>query len=96
MRVRWTRPALADLAEIHDYVATDNPATARRIIRQIRKEADILSEHPVIGRAGRVPGTRELVTGRLPYVIAYRIGTLEIAVVAVIHTSRNWPGVLPG
>lgn len=96
MRVRWTRPALADLAEIHDYVATDNPAAARGIIRQIRTEVSVLSEHPAIGRAGRVAGTRELVAGRLPYVIAYRIGTREIAVVAVIHTSRNWPDLLPG
>ncbi|MBI4989964.1 MAG: type II toxin-antitoxin system RelE/ParE family toxin [Rhodocyclales bacterium] len=35
MRVRWTRPALADIAEIHDYIAADNPAAAKKVIRRI-------------------------------------------------------------
>lgn len=96
MRVRWTRPALTDLAEIHDYIAADNPAAAKRTIRRIRQDAHILSEHPAIGRAGRVPGTRELVVGRLPYVIAYCHGTREVDIVAVIHTSRRWPDLFPG
>lgn len=96
MRVRWTRPALADLAEIHDYIAADNPAAAKQVIRRIRQDANILNEHPAIGRPGRVPGTRELVVGLLPYVIAYRSGTREVDIVAVIHTSRSWPDLLPG
>lgn len=96
MRVRWARPALADLAEIHDYIAAENPVAAKQVIRHIRQDANILNEHPAIGRPGRVPGTRELVVGRLPYVIAYRSGTREVHIVAVIHTSRRWPDLLPG
>lgn len=96
MRVRWTRPALVDLAEIHDYIASDNPVAAKQVIRRIRQDANILNEHPAISRPGRVPGTRELVVGRLPYVIAYRIGARDLDIVAVIHTSRRWPDLLPG
>lgn len=46
MRVRWTRPALVNLAGIHDYIAADNPTAAKTIIRRIRQDANILSEHP--------------------------------------------------
>ena len=48
-----------------------------------------------IGRPGRVTGTYEkLVTG-LPYILAYVIAGAgdqeEVAIVRVIHTSRDWP-----
>ena len=47
------------------------------------------------GRPGRVTGTYEkLVTG-LPYILAYVIAGTgeqeEVAIVRVIHTSRDWP-----
>ncbi|TAJ95066.1 MAG: type II toxin-antitoxin system RelE/ParE family toxin [Gammaproteobacteria bacterium] len=96
MQVRWTRPALSDLAEIHDYIAADNPVAARAAIRRIRQAANTLGKHPTLGRTGRVPDTRELVSGRLPYVIAYRIAEHEVDILAVIHGARRWPDFLPG
>lgn len=65
MRLRWTPPARDHLAEIHDYIAQDNPAAARRVIGQVRKDADLLKDNPGMGRPGRVEGTRELVVSRL-------------------------------
>jgi len=96
MRVRWTRPALADIAEIHDYIAAENPFAANSVVRRIRQEAGSLDEHPMIGRPGRVSGTRELVLRQLPYVLAYRNGKDAVDILAVIHTSRRWPDRLPG
>lgn len=96
MQVRWSRPALTDLAEIHDYIAADNPVAAKAAIQRIRQVANTLSEHPTLGRTGRVPDTRELVCGRLPYVIAYRIDAREVDIIAVIHGARLWPDFLPG
>lgn len=95
MRVRWTRLALLHLAEIHDHIAAENPAAARRVAQRIRKEAGILADHPGIGRPGRLSGTRELVIDRYPYVIAYRVEPAEVQIAAVVHTSRRWPGELP-
>jgi len=60
MRVRWTRPALAQLAAIQDYIATDSPA-ANRIARATRAEVDHLADFPGMGRPGRVASARELV-----------------------------------
>lgn len=51
MRVRWTRPALVDLAEIHDYIAADNPTAAKKIIRRIA-QTDFCGRPPssLVGR----------------------------------------------
>jgi len=47
-----------------------------------------------IGRPGRVTGTYEKPVTCLSYILAYAItqtgGEEEIAIVRVIHTSRNW------
>lgn len=95
MRIRWTPPALAQIAEIHQYIAADNPQAARRVVAQIRKDATLLSAQPGVGRAGRVPGTRELVVSRYPFIIAYRVDRNEIPILAVIHSARRWPELLP-
>lgn len=93
--VFWLKEALADLRGIHDYIARDNPAAARRVIKKIRDGVDILKEHPGIGRAGRLEGTRELVIGQYPYIVAYRLADSAVHVLAVVHTSRLWPEQLP-
>jgi len=45
----------------------------------------------LIGRAGRAPGTRELVIGGLPYIAVYRADDQadEVAVIAVFHAAQN-------
>ena len=95
MRLRWTRPALAHLRAIAEYIEQENPRAARRVVRSIRDQVAILLDHPDIGRAGRVEGTRELVIARLPYVVAYRVRGDVVEILAVIHTSRRWPEQLP-
>jgi len=93
--VFWLKEALADLQGIHDYIARDNPAAARRVIKKIRDGVAILKEHPAIGREGRLEGTRELVIRQYPYIVAYRLANSEVHVLAVVHTSRLWPEQLP-
>lgn len=91
--VRWSNDALADLAEQVAYIATDSPSAASRVADTIDKTALALGDMP-IGRPGRVTGTYEKSVKGLPYVVAYAItqtgGAEEIAIVRVIHTSRDW------
>jgi toxin ParE1/3/4 len=56
MRVRYTLQAKADLEEIFTYIARDNPAAARRVIKAIRRDIVLLSSNPGIGRRGRIDG----------------------------------------
>lgn len=57
----------------------------------IRKAAEVLTQNPLVGRAGRIAGTRELTVGRFPFMLAYRVDADEIQILSVIHTARMWP-----
>jgi len=52
-----------------------------------------LRQFPERGRTGRVPGTRELVVPRTPFVIPYRVMGREVHVLAVLHGKRAWPSL---
>ena len=94
MRTRWTRPALADLEAIGDFVARDNPNAADRIVMRIVEAVDKLRDHPHLGRSGRIAGTRELVIADTPYVVPYRVVDDDVQILAVIHGARRWPDTL--
>lgn len=95
MALRWHRQALGDLRGIHDYIATENLVAARQVVSHLREQAALLLQRPQIGRPGRLPGTRELVVVRFPYILAYRERGSDIEVLLVVHTSRRWPDQLP-
>jgi toxin ParE1/3/4 len=91
MRVRWSRPAARQLDEIGDYVARDNPVAAHRLVNVLVERAAALATHPHLGRAGRVPETRELVVAGTPYIVVYRVRLGDVEVLAVFHGARRWP-----
>jgi len=92
LRLRWTRLAEQDLEAIAEYVGQDSPAAAARVVLElIDQAATLLPAHPALGRPGRVLGTRELVIGHLPYIIAYRVRDRDVEILRVLHTSRAWP-----
>jgi addiction module RelE/StbE family toxin len=94
-KVSWLGGALADLRGIKDHIGRDNPAAARRVVKAIKDGADLLKDHPGIGRPGRLAGTRELVIRHYPFILAYRQTEAALQVLAVVHTSRRWPDQLP-
>jgi addiction module RelE/StbE family toxin len=89
--VIWLDEALADLRSIGEYIARDNAEAAYRVMRRIKAAADTLTDHPEMGRPGRVDGTRELVVSDLPYILPYQITAEAIRILAVMYTSRKWP-----
>ena len=91
MRVRWTRPALAQLAAIQEYIAEDSPTAANRIVRGIRIDVDRLDNFPAMGRPGRVAGTRELVVNKGRHVVAYHVRGQSVEIIAAIDARREWP-----
>jgi toxin ParE1/3/4 len=91
MRIIWRRAALNDLEAIREFIAQDNPQAATRVHAAVRTAVDPLASYPNLGRAGRVDGTRELIVVDLPYVIVYRVLEDTVRILAVIHTSRQWP-----
>jgi toxin ParE1/3/4 len=91
LRVKWIRRALLDLEEVEAYIARGNPAAAAEVALNIARAVSLLQEQPGIGRAGRVPGTRELVIPDSPFIVPYRVKDNIVQVLRVYHASRRWP-----
>lgn len=94
MRVRWLRKALANLDEVADFIAKDSPNAARAMVAEAFRLTDLLADNPDLGRPGRVPGTRELVMTRYPYIIPYRVRGGGVEVLRFFHGARQWPEAL--
>jgi len=91
MKVIWTTRARVELDEIADYVAPISASAALALVRRLRSTGDQLGEHPHLGRPGRVDETRELVVTGAPYILPYRVSGGRVEILAVLHTSRQWP-----
>jgi toxin ParE1/3/4 len=92
MIVGWSSEAIDDLAALRVYISQDDPAAAERITLEIIQSVEeLLPDHPHIGRAGRVPGTRELVIPRTPYIVPYQVRNNRIQILRVYHSARRWP-----
>lgn len=91
MAVRWTTAALSDLDEAHDYIAEDDELAADSVAQRLTDAVSYLEDHPTLGRAGRLRGTRELVVSGTPFIVVYRVRSDELQVLRVLHHSRRWP-----
>ena len=82
----------AFLAALRAYIAQDDPAAAQRVaLHIIRNVETLLPNGPEMGRPGRIPGTRELVIPRTPYIVPYRLVGNIIQVLRDFHGARRWP-----
>lgn len=86
----WRSVARRHLADILRIIAADSPGAARRMKGLIEGSVVPASEHPYLFRAGRVPGTREIVA-HPNYVVVYQVAATGIEVVAVLHTRQHYP-----
>ena len=95
MKVRFTRPALADLETILDYIAAHSPKGARNVQSRLQTFIGLLAVHPLIGTRTDDPSIRRLPTPPYPYLIFYEVAEAEIIIHAVRHTARD-PSSMPG
>lgn len=95
MRVRWTPEAEQDRDDIWGHIAADNPSAAARMDRLFSEAAAKLAEFPMLGHAGKILGTRELIPHE-SYRLVYEIANDENAVwvLTLVHTARQWPPVM--
>ena len=91
MRVKWLRKALRNLDDEATFIAADDPAAARRVVKRVLDAVALLAEQPGLGRPGRVPGTRELVVLKTRYIVPYRVRAQTVEVLRLFHTSRRLP-----
>jgi len=93
MRIVWTDEALDDLEEILAYhYAGSGPRTAQAVERRIVEQIEGLPPYPErIRKSDRIPGARELVINRLPYIAFVKLLPEAIVVLNVVHTARKFP-----
>jgi addiction module RelE/StbE family toxin len=91
----WSVFAIADREAIFDYIEADSPSAAIAVDDRIRIGVEGLARFPLMGRPGRIDGTRELVISNTPYVAAYRIAGDTVRILRVLHGAQQWPEEMP-
>ena len=94
MQIRWAEEALLDLSELHQFIERDNPVAASRVAAKIIAGANLLSEHPLVGRPGRIHTTRELLVSGTPYTLIYHLDAEVVSILHVFHQARVWSHLL--
>ncbi|WP_417476649.1 type II toxin-antitoxin system RelE/ParE family toxin [Maricaulis sp.] len=91
MKLVFSDMAQADLEEIGDYIASDNPIRALSFIAELRSRCATLTEFPESGpvRPDLGEGMRSI-THRA-YVILYRTGDDAVRVERILQGNRAFP-----
>ena len=88
MSIKWTKTALRSVDEIAGYIGQDNPTRATTFVLELQNAVNKLQAHPGMGRAGRVPGTRELVLHK-NYIAIYRARGDDVEILRLHHVARK-------
>jgi len=88
-RLRWSPAALADVARLHEFLASKSPDAARRAVQAIRQGVKALGHYPEMGRPVEElpPEFREWVIefGQGAYVALYHYDGKQVVILAVRH-----------
>ena len=99
---RFSPKAIRDLDDHCNYIAADNPEAAARVRRVILNTADLLAQHPELGRHIRKASPRHaqirwfVVPKFRNYLIFYQPHPETIMVVRVLHAAQDWTRFFPG
>jgi toxin ParE1/3/4 len=88
-RLIWTEPALAELDEIAEYIALDNPKAASRFVEKVLDKVERLQAHPMSGkRPAELKHTeyREVVVA--PCRVFYRVEKDDVYLLCVMRSER--------
>ncbi|MDR0466025.1 MAG: type II toxin-antitoxin system RelE/ParE family toxin [Deltaproteobacteria bacterium] len=90
MNLIWSPQSIEDRKQIYAFISEHDQRAADDLDNLFIKQADILLSFPEMGRPGRVAGSRELVV-RKHYILVYACMESTVAILAVLHTSRQYP-----
>lgn len=91
MKVVWTRRAERDLDEIFAYIAADNLAAARALLKRLVAAGNFLAEFPLKGQVGGRSETRELPIAGTSYVLLYDVTSTrgQVDILRCLHGARR-------
>ncbi|MDK1390158.1 type II toxin-antitoxin system RelE/ParE family toxin [Sinorhizobium sp. 7-81] len=95
MKVRFTTEAKADLQQIGDYIAKDNPSRALSFVDELEQKCLTLATSskafPLVPRYEH-HGVRRRVHGS--YLIFYRVEAEQVVIVHVLHGAMEYAAIL--
>jgi len=100
-RARFSPQAERDLTGICEYIAADNPDAAERVRRTLLNTADLLAQHPGLGRTIRKAAPRHaqirwfVVPKFRNYLIFYQPFQETVVVVRILHAAQDWTRFFP-
>lgn len=92
MRVVFLSLAISDLVSIRSYIGKENPEAAQQVAARLKSIVQKLATLPSLGKAGRVSGTRELVTpkiGKTIYIVVYRVKENRLEILRFLPGMRD-------
>lgn len=88
-KLQWTRRALFDLENTLQYIAENNPDSAKKISKKIYDSVIKLSEFPYLGKPCDIANYREIIIPYFPYSVIYRIYDENIEILRVLHDAQE-------
>lgn len=86
----FAQDAEADLLDIAEFIARDNPIAAREWVDAVRQRCHLLSQHPLMGESRPgfgVAGCRSISVGL--YAIFFRPSASGVEIARILHGSRD-------
>jgi toxin ParE1/3/4 len=83
LTIRFDERALADLADIRDYLVERSPVGAERVRLHLVETIDRLADFPFLGRPTDEPGVRVLV------LVFYAVMADDVVILHVRHGARE-------
>lgn len=90
LKVVKTDQFLADLEDVVLLIAQDNVLAAMDMEQHVHSQVDSLSDSNFPRRAGRVPGTLELVA-HPNYIVLLEQTNTTVTALALMHVARQYP-----
>jgi len=88
-RLKWSKPALDDIARLHEFLVDKSPEAAHRAVKAIRGGVKALGKHPQMGRPleDMLPEFREWVIefGSGAYIALYHYDGHEAVILSIRH-----------
>ncbi|QEE21021.1 type II toxin-antitoxin system RelE/ParE family toxin [Youhaiella tibetensis] len=90
MRLRWTSAAQGDLARLHEFLKTDSPGAAARVVQMLVAAPEQLLKAPRLGQRLEEFSPREvrrIIVGR--YEMRYEVADQAVFILRIWHTRED-------
>jgi plasmid stabilization system protein ParE len=89
MKVRFTKPALAELDAFFAYIHQHNLVAAGHVVARVREITSQFGRFPDMGHPKYKPGVRMITVRRYPYLIFYTVEKNEVLILSARHGARQ-------